>query len=208
MFALRKLLIGVVMVGGTTNTVFAQAGDLAPDFESCRVIAEDRARLDCLKNLLSKSQSGAPPAEPARPDGLWPLIRTPRPGGGPDAVAVMRTADITQSDPDLAGLLIRCRDKPGLEVVLALVRPFPPRSKRDVMVALGDSQITLQAETAAAGTALVLPVDAITFTTGPWQNLKQLSVTIKDPEADIRGVIPLDGIKPAISALLASCPTG
>lgn len=76
------------------------------------------------------------------------------------------------------------------------------------MVALGDAQATLKAETAATGTALLLPVDATMFTTGPWQNLKQFAVWIKDPEADIRGVIPLDGLKPAISALLASCPTG
>jgi hypothetical protein len=131
-----------------------------------------------------------------------------QPNGGPDAVAIMRTADTTQSDPDLAGLMIRCREKPGLEVVLALLRPFPPRSKKDVVVNLGATESILHAETSTPGIALVLPIDATFFTIGPWRHLKQLSVEIRDPESNVRGVIPLDGIAPALAKLSASCPSG
>jgi hypothetical protein len=120
----------------------------------------------------------------------------------------MRTADTTQSDPDLAGLMIRCQEKPGLEVVVALVRPLPPRSKRDVAVSLGTTESILHAEASPVGSALVLPIDATAFTTGPFRELKQFSIKIKDPESDIRGVIPLDGIAAAISKLSASCPHG
>ena len=175
------------------------------DFERCKAISSDQARLDCLKKLLPKDLSDAP-IEDAAPS--WRLIRTPRPNGGPDAVAIMRTADTTQSDPDLAGLMIRCQEKPGLEVLLALLRPFPPRSKKDVVVTLGSTESILHAETSTPGTALVLPLDATIFTSGPWRELKQLSVTIRDPESDVRGVIPLDGIAPALAKLLASCPSG
>ena len=169
------------------------------------MIASDQARLNCLKNILPKD-SPDPSASPARD--LWPLVRTPHPKGGPDAVAIMRTADTAQSDPDLAGLMIRCEEKPGFAVLLALVRPFPPRSKRDVVVTLGTTQSVLRAEASSTGTALVLPIEATAFTTGPWQGLKELAVTIKDPETEIRGVIPLGGLAPAMAKLSASCPSG
>jgi hypothetical protein len=183
----------------------SQAGP-SGDFESCTAIKADQARLDCFKKLLPNSQSGSAAVEKPAED-LWPLIKTPRPGGGPDAIAIMRTADTSQSDPDLAGLMIRCGEKPGLEVVLALIRPLPPRSKRDVVILSGAAQSVLHAETAPAGTALVLPIDATAFTTGPFRDLKQFSIKIMDPESDIRGVIDLDGIGHATAKLSASCPS-
>jgi thiamine phosphate synthase YjbQ (UPF0047 family) len=120
----------------------------------------------------------------------------------------MRTADTAQSDPDLAGLMIRCQEKQAAGVLLALVRPFPPRSKREVAIGSGAKQSVLHAETSQAGTALVLPIDATAFTTGPWQGLKELEVRVNDPEGDVRGVISLEGIAPALAKLAASCPPG
>ena len=191
------------IVGATA--VFAQTNDISQGFEKCKVIADDQARLNCLKNLL--------PGEPSKPapsvtSDLWPLVRTPHPKGGPDAVTIMRTADTAQSDPDLAGLMIRCAERPGLEVLLALVRPFPPRTKRDVVVTTGTAKSVLHAEVSPVGTALILPIEATAFTTGPWQGLKELAVTITDPEAEIRGVISLEGLAPAMAKLSASCPPG
>ena len=185
--------------------VFSQERDISSDFEKCKMIANDQARLNCLKNILPKDSTD-PSASPVRD--LWPLVRTPHPKGGPDAVAIMRTADTAQSDPDLAGLMIRCAEKPGFEVLLALVRPVPPRTKRDVVVALGSTQSVLRAEASSTGTALILPIEAAAFTTGPWRELKELTVSIKDPETDIRGVIPLSGLAPAMAKLSASCPSG
>lgn len=189
------------MVGATA--VLAQERDISRDFEKCKVIADDQARLNCLKHLIPSVASN--PATSDTGDS-WPLVRTPNPKGGPDAVAIMRTADTAQSDPDLAGLMVRCGEKPGLEVLLALVRPIPPRTKRDVVVTSGTTQSVLRAEASSTGTALILPIEATAFTTGPWQGLKKLAVTINDPEADIRGVIPLDGLAPAIAKLSTSCP--
>jgi hypothetical protein len=174
------------------------------DFEHCKSVADDRARLACLKKLLP--QAGATTATEGLAD--WRLIRTPRPNGGPDVVALMRTADTSQSDPDLAGLMVRCQEEPRREVLLALVRPFPPRSKRDVVVSLGTAKSILHGETSPEGTALILPIDATAFTTGAYRELKQFSIKINDPEGDIRGVIRLDGIGPAVAKLSASCPQG
>jgi hypothetical protein len=195
------LSIALVYLFGTTS-VFAQGRDVSEDFEKCKVIVDDQARLGCLKNLLPEPSPGSAASTAHDP---WPLVRTPHPKGGPDFIAIVRTADTAQSDPDLAGLMIRCEEKPGLEVLLALVRPFPPRTKRDVVVTSGTTQSVLRAEASSTGTALVLPIEATAFTTGPWQGLKEWTVTIKDPETDIRGVIPLDGLVPAMAKLTASC---
>ena len=193
----------VCIVG--TATTFAQSVDISQDFEKCKVISDDQARLNCLKNLIPGTSPD--PVVSATLD-LWPLVRTPNPKGGPDAVAIMRMANTGQSDPDLAGLMIRCTEKSGLEVVLALVRPFPPLAKTDVVVNAGTTQSVLRAKASSIGTALILPVEATAFTTGPWRDLKELAVTIKHPETEIHGTIPLDGASPAIARLSASCPPG
>lgn len=177
-----------------------KSDDIYAQFEQCRALGDDQARLTCLKSLLPKA-----PDDGAAPDS-WRLVRTHHPQGGPDAVALMRTADTMRSDPELAGLMIRCTDKAGLEAVLALVRPVPPRSKRDVFVTTGTAEVALHAEAASIGTALVLPVETSIFTTGTWRNLKELAVKIHDPDGDIRGVIALDGIGAAMARLSANCP--
>ena len=206
--ALASLIACWLSIAGTTRALAEKQEkkvDLSSEFEKCRLLGDDQARLTCLKALLPKE-----PDDAATPAGIdsWPLVRTPNPRGGPDAVSVMRTADTTRSDPDIAGLMIRCAERPGLETVLALVRPVPPRSKRDVAVTVGTSEVVLHAEVASAGTALVLPVETSTFTKGPWRDMKEFAVTIRDPDGEIRGVIPLGGIAPAIAKLSANCPSG
>jgi hypothetical protein len=203
LISLTSRAVLLAMLG--TASGFAQGRDAPQDFEKCKVIVDDQARLNCLKNLLPSAPSHS---EDSTGNDLWKLVRTPNPKGGPDAVAITRTADTAQSDPDLAGLMIRCTEKPGLEVLLALVRPFPPRSKRDIVIASGATRSVLRAEASSTGTALILPIEAGVFTTGPWRALKELSVSISDPEAEIRGTIPLDGVAAAIAKLSASCPPG
>jgi hypothetical protein len=194
--------IGSVYLNEPT-AVFAQRDEASEDFEKCRVIASDQLRLNCLKGLLPQASSD--PRAFSLHDS-WQFVRIPGRAGGPDAVSIARIADTSQSDPDLAGLMIRCEEKNGLEVLLALVRPFPSRAKRDVAIAWGTTQSVFQAQASPIGTTLILPIEAAAFAKGAWQGLKELAVTIKDPDAEIRGVIPLDGLAPAMAKLSASCP--
>ena len=203
----KVFAFALILVGGAP-LAFAQPAGEPNGFETCKLITDNQARLNCFKQLLTGPSPRTPKAEEPSAKDSWRLIRTPDPRGGPDVLAIMRTADTAQSDPDLAGLMIRCQEKQRLEVQLALVRPFPPRSKRDVALNTGKKESVLRAEASQAGTALILPVDATAFTIGPWQGLSQLAVKISDAEADVRGVIPLDGIAPALAKLAASCPPG
>jgi len=195
-----------IFATGAATIAFAQGSGAPTGFENCKVLSDDKARLDCFKQLLT----GGTPAESKTPDAspydAWRLVRTADPRGGPDAVSIMRTADTGRSDPDLAGLMIRCQEKQGLGVLLGVVRPFPPRSKRNVAIGSGGVQSVFVAESTDTGTALVLPIDASAFTTGVWRSLNRLEVKISDPEADIHGMILLDGVTPAIAKLAASCP--
>jgi hypothetical protein len=199
-----SLILGTTAFYFVGNIAVPEGRDISQDFEKCKVIANDQARLNCLKSLLPKD-----PTEPsAAARDSWPLVKTPHPQGGPQAVSIMRTADTARSDPDLAGLMIRCKEQPGFEVLLALVRPLPPRTKRDVVVTLGSTQSVLRAEASDTGTALILPIEATDFTTGAWRGLNELAVSIKDSGTEIGGVIPLGGLAPAMAKLAASCPSG
>lgn len=187
--------------------VAAEPPGIAEGFAKCKVINDDQARLDCLKKLVAPPRAADPPAESV-PD-LWPVVATPPPpGGGHEAISIMRTADTTRSDPDLAGLMIRCQEKPGFQVLLALVRPLPPLAKRDVVINPKTAPSVVHAEVSPIGTGIVLPIEPSMFTTGQWRDLKELAVLIHDPEADVRGVIPLDGLAPALAKLAARCPSG
>jgi hypothetical protein len=200
------LFVMVALYFAATTTVSAEKkDDIYVEFEKCRVLGDDQARLACLKNLLPKT-ADKPAA--SHPVDSWPMVRTHHPQGGPDAVSIMRTPDTTRSDPELAGLMIRCAETPGLEAMLALVRAVPPRSRRDVVLAAGATEVLLHTEVTSAGTALLLPVETSTFTAGPWRDTKEIAVTIRDPDGEIRGVIPIDGIGPAMAKLSANCPQG
>jgi hypothetical protein len=185
------------------NDISALSSVVSEEFEKCKIVANDQARLSCLKMLLQASPENSAVSAPRDP---WPLVRTPNPGGGPDAVSIMRTVDIARSDPDLAGVMIRCGEKQSLEILLVLIRPIPPRAKRDVVLSMGSTEIAFGAEAASAGSALVLPIDATALTTGPWRDANELNIKIKDRESDISGAISLEGVVPAIARLSASCP--
>jgi hypothetical protein len=199
------LILGLVLgCSGRLSEALAEQPGGPQGFEACRTIADDQARLECLKRLVAPPEPAAPSVELTSDP--WPLIITRRPAGGRDAIAIMRTADTGRSDPDLAGLMIRCAEKTGFEVLLAVVRPFPPRTRRDIIVGTGAAQTRLHARVSSQGTGFILPVEATAFTNGLWQDLRELVVAIEDPESRIKGVIRLDGLGPAMSKLSASCP--
>lgn len=168
-------------------------------FERCRLIKDGSARLRCYEEATSGHVDKQPPVF-----GGWRLVHTPNPAGGPDAISIMQTADISRSDIDLAGLTIRCAEGTA-EVLVVLVRPFPPRAHPKVTIEAGSTPVEFNTSVASPGLMLLLPADANALATGPWQTVAELKVEIADEHAPIHGVIPLTGLGAALRLLQQNC---
>ncbi|WP_456632803.1 hypothetical protein [Bradyrhizobium sp. USDA 10063] len=135
----------------------------------------------------------------------WKFIRTQGAKADENFVAIMKTADALQSDPDFAGLIIRCAPKGRIEVLVALIRPFPPRSRPQVTLASAGFSQNFEATMVAAGAAVLLPEEAGVLAGGKWQNTPSLTVTVKENTTEIKGIVALNGLREAYGTLLASC---
>lgn len=136
----------------------------------------------------------------------WKFTRTQGNKDGESFAAIMKTADTTQSDPDFAGLIVRCAPKGKVDVLVALIRPFPPRSRPKVTIAAsGGGSLTFDASMAAAGAAVLLPDEVSAFAAGKWQTTPSLSVVVKESDSEIRGLVALNGLREAYHSLLANC---
>jgi hypothetical protein len=132
-------------------------------------------------------------------------VRTPNPGGGPDAVSIMQTAEPMRSDLDLAGLMLRCAER-DVEVVVVLLNPFPPRARPAVKLTAGVGTIDLQATVMPPGTVLALPSEAMALANGPWQSAAEVAIEVAEDGNAIRGVVELTGLADALALLRSSCP--
>ena len=116
----------------------------------------------------------------------------------------MRTADPVKSDPDLAGLWLRCGDG-AFEVLVVLLEPFPVRAKPQVTIVAQPRNIVFQATVAAPGTALLLPHEASVLAGSHWRRLNELSITVDEGGRRIVGRVPLTGLDDALDALRRNC---
>ena len=132
-------------------------------------------------------------------------MRTPGPKAGDDVISMIRTADMLRSDPDFAGLMLHCGQK-GPEILIIVVKPFPPRSRPRVALGGPINEVHFEASVLPSGAALLLPSDAMALANGPWQSQVDLSVRIEDGDITTRGVVPLSGLDTALQTLMANCP--
>ena len=139
---------------------------------------------------------------PELPSG-WRMVRSSNPRGGPDAVSIMHTADLERSDPDFAGIMIRCATG-TTEVVVILIRSFPLRTRPRVTLNIGALHHQFEATIVPPGSALLLPLKTEALVARSPN--ADLSMQIVHEQRAIRGVVPLDGLKVAFSTLVASCP--
>ena len=189
----------------------AQPSGFGADLEHCRSIADDAARLRCLEEAAARPTPNVTPQVPVSDIGSWRLVRTPNPDRGKDAVSIMHTADVSKSDLDLAGLMVRCGQS-GPEILIVLVRPLPPRAHPKVVVNAGGDTAAFVATPVPPGAAIQLPQQASVFLTGAWKDAAALSVRIDAKEVDddptsVSGVIPLSGLAQAERLLMANCPS-
>jgi hypothetical protein len=139
----------------------------------------------------------------AAPSG-WKFTRAQGAKDGESFAAIMKTADTAQSDPDFAGLIVRCTPQGKVDVLVALIRPFPPRSHPQVTVAASGFS-TFEASMAAAGAAVLLPEEVSAFAAGKWQTTPSVAISVQGSGSEIKGVVTLNGLREAYNSLLANC---
>jgi hypothetical protein len=124
--------------------------------------------------------------------GGWRLLRAPNPQGGPDAISVSHTADVTRSDLDLAGIMLEA----GI---------MAPTSSS--LCASGQVW-RFAASIVPPGGQLLLPPEAVRPATGPWQTAHELSVKVTSQKQSLGGVIPIDDLAAALTELSVKCHAG
>ena len=139
------------------------------------------------------------------PIGSWRLLRTANPKGGPEAVSISHTADMTHSDVDLAGMMLKCGEH-STEIVIVALTPFPPRARPEVTISALGKEWRFAASIVPPGAELLLPLEATHLAAGLWQSAHELSVHVNSPEQSFAGVIPIDGLGAALATLTANCP--
>jgi hypothetical protein len=144
---------------------------------------------------------------PVQSTAAWRFLRTANPRGGPDAISMSHTADAMRSDLDLAGLMLRCGEI-GTDVIIVVISPFPPRAHPSVIIVADGKEWRFEARVLSAGAELLLPADAAHLVAGPWQSAHELAIKISSQDQSFGGVIPIDGLGPALVKLSANCPAG
>ena len=136
---------------------------------------------------------------------MWRLVRTSDPIGGHEAVSITRTADVSKSDLEFAGLMLRCGER-SVEVLIVLVRAFPPQVHPRVEVSAGSATAQFTANVVPPEVLLLLPHEASALAAGSWQAATELAVTVEDARGAIRGVVSLTGLGHALALLRSNCP--
>jgi hypothetical protein len=149
--------------------------------------------------LLASSAAEAPIAGNG-----WRLLRSANPAGGPDAISVAHTADVGRSDLEFVGLMLRCGAE-SAEVAIIALTPFPPKAKPSVSIGANGEDSQFVAQVVPPGAELLLPHEATALAYGPWQRAHELSVTVTSPEQSFAGIIQIDGLSGALTALTANC---
>ena len=146
-------------------------------------------------------------AEPRAPQPAsgWRLLQTPNPQGGPDAISMSHTADALRSDFDLAGLMLRCGDD-GTEVLIVVVTLFPPLARPSVIIRADGKEWKFDAGVVPPGAELLLPREAEHLLAGAWQSAHELVIKVSSQDQSFGGVIPIDGLEPALGTLVGKVP--
>jgi hypothetical protein len=118
----------------------------------------------------------------------------------------MHTADISRSDTDLAGFMLRCSEG-AIEALVIVVAPFPPRAHPRVRFGSPDQQKDFEANVVPPFTALLLPREATSLAAAlDASGADALAIEVDRENRPIRGAIALAGLRPALERLTASCP--
>lgn len=193
------VLFGAIGLRAPNATPMAETAANDP----CVAVSRDLAAI-CLSRPAASNTPGAPQAPPGA-EGGWRLMRAPNPHGGPDAVSIVHTVDISRSDVDLAGLMLRCAPG-GIEVLVVVLDPRPPSSKPLVKIRVAGMEEKFEARSVPPFTALLLPSEAAALFKGLGRTSDEVAIEIEAEPSPVKGTVSLAGLGTALGELRASCP--
>ena len=143
--------------GNAKPAISRDAAPLASDATSevCQITKNDGARMRCYGVNVAQTQT----QEGGTGGDMWRLVRAPNPTGGREAVSITRAADVSRSDLEFAGLMLRCGET-SIDVLFVSVRAFSPRAHPKVKVVAGSSSAEFTANVAPPDVLLLLPREA------------------------------------------------
>jgi hypothetical protein len=205
-------LAAVICFDWMTTTTAALCQDsgkptrLNKEIEHCRSIRDERARMGCEKEEVSRPSTNVSQPRPPEP-GTWQLARTPNPVGGPDSISIMKSANTTGSDKDIAGLMLRCGEGATTQVLVVLIKPLPLRAHPKVTVVAGATTTEFTASVVTPGALVLLPEKASALVEDDWQSVPELAISISENRRSLHGAISLADISTAMRTLQSNCPT-
>ncbi len=173
--------------------------------DACRLVPEHSTRLQCYER---QGAPGNPTKTGAMLANGWQLTRTLTPKTGVDAISISHAADFEKSDPNFAGIVVRCAEG-QIEVLMAVIEPYPPLITIDVMIKRGKGpELTYRSSVVPPGVMIRLPSEAATSITDDRQRTDELSVTLINGTAPrIAGIVKFAGFEQAIGTLKSLCRT-
>ncbi|HUZ91798.1 MAG TPA: hypothetical protein VMU78_07860, partial [Methylocella sp.] len=114
------------------------------------------------------------------------------------------TADFAQSDPRLAGLMLRC-GRQGIETIIVVVDPFPPHARPQITLRTLGQKSEFVGTIIPTGAGIRLPGEATDLVTGPWHMARELEIKVTDGGTAFNGVVALAGLPEALESLNAEC---
>jgi hypothetical protein len=205
-------LAAVICVYWMITTIAALCQDsgnsrkLNREVEHCSRIKDERERVRCEKEEESRPPTNVSKQKQPEP-GTWQLARTPNPAGGPEAISIMKSANTTGSDQDIAGLMLRCGEGATTQVLVVLIKPLPVRAHPKVTVVAGATTTEFTASVVTPGALVLLPEKASALVEDDWQSVPELAISISENRHSLHGAISLADISTAMRALQSNCPT-
>ena len=150
-----------------------------------------------LANITGPSMTAAAPAQG------WQPFTAPSPDG--PIYSIMHTAEALKSDPDFAGMIVRCSPKLGLQFGFALVVPFRPRARAQVTISVSASQThRFGATVLPPGSIVLITTDAELVARALTSSSGDVSVLIEGDHT-LHGIVPLHDFRTALASLRAHC---
>jgi len=179
---------------------------LEKEVEHCSGIKDEHERMRCKKKEDTGPSTDVSQQQQPEP-GTWQLARTPNPAGGPETISIMKSANATGSDQDIAGLMLRCGEGATTQVLVVLTEPLPLRAHPKVTVVAGATTTEFTASVVTPGALVLLPEKASALVEDAWQSVPELAVSISDSRRSLHGVVLLADISTALQTLQSNCPT-